>query len=62
MSKEFASKRKFGNVTYDLFMGGQSKTEAEKDAKAYRKKGMKVRVVPGTMIGGRKVYLIYRAY
>ena len=62
MRKFYATKRKFGNVTYDLHFHTSTKREAEQDAKDLRKKGRLVRIVPSVDGGGTRVYLIYTAF
>ena len=62
MSKDFASKRKFGKTIYDLYIHFDTKREAEQYAKGLRKSGRNVRIVPSTMTGGRRVYLLYTAF
>ena len=58
MRKFFSQTRKFEGKQYDLVYQAGSKAEAKGFIAKYVK-GRKARVISATMMGGRRVYLVY---
>jgi len=61
MGKYFSEVRKFGGKSYDLQYTADTKREASDYIKRHTS-GRYARIVPNTMIGGRKVYLVYTRF
>ena len=60
--KTFTDFRKFSGQRFQLRSQHDYKREAQSEAERLRKRGQMVRVIPASMIGGRRVYLLYTRY